>query len=70
VYRILENAHQVAKKLPEKNRPRLVHLAEKLIVSETLEGPELEALFNEPLSEVDNKENRGSHKNAILQLGN
>jgi cell division protease FtsH len=70
VHRILENAHQVAKKLLEENRPRLVHLAEKLIVSETLEGPELEAVFSEPLSEVDDKENRGSRKNAIPQSGN
>jgi len=60
----------VAKKLLEENRPRLVHLAENLIVRETLEGPELEAAFTEPLSEVDDKENRGSQKNAIPQSGN
>jgi cell division protease FtsH len=53
VHRILEDAHQVAKKLLAENRPRLVHLAKKLLVKETLEGPELEAAFSEPLSETD-----------------
>jgi cell division protease FtsH len=55
VRRILENAHQVAKKVLEENRPRLVHLTKKLLVKETLEGPELEATFTEPLSESDHK---------------
>jgi cell division protease FtsH len=53
VHRILEEAHQVAKKLLVENKPRLVHLAKKLLVKETLEGPELEAAFTEPLSEAD-----------------
>jgi cell division protease FtsH len=55
VHRIMENAHQVAKKILEENRPRLVHLTKKLLEKETLEGPELEAIFNEPLSEPDYK---------------
>jgi len=55
VRRIMDNAHQVAKKILEENRPRLVHITSKLLVKETLEGPELEATFNEPLSEDDYK---------------
>jgi cell division protease FtsH len=55
VRRIMENAHQVAKKVLEENRPRLVHLTTKLLVKETLEGPELEVTFAEPLSEADHK---------------
>ncbi len=70
VRRILEDAHQTAKKLLEENRPRLVHLAEKLLSKETLEGPELEAAFTEPLSESDDKENRDPQKMAMPQLGN
>jgi cell division protease FtsH len=70
VNRILESAHQVAKNLIEENKPRLVHLAEKLLVKETLEGPELEAAFTEPLSEVDDKESRDSQEMAMPKLGN
>jgi cell division protease FtsH len=55
VHTILENARQVAKKLLEENRPRLVHLTRKLLDKETLEGPELEATFTEPLSPDDDK---------------
>jgi cell division protease FtsH len=53
---IMENAHQVAKKILEENRPRLVHLTKKLLEKETLEGPELEATFSEQLSESDYKQ--------------
>jgi cell division protease FtsH len=67
---IMENAHQVAKKILEENRPRLVHLTRKLLVKETLEGPELEATFTEPLSEANHKENMGSQKAATPQSGN
>jgi cell division protease FtsH len=55
VRRILENARQVAEKLLQENRPRLVHLARKLLDKETLEGTELEAAFTEPLSETDSQ---------------
>jgi cell division protease FtsH len=54
----MENAHQVAKKILEENRPRLVHLTRKLLAKETLEGPELEATFTEPLSEADYEKNK------------
>ncbi len=52
---ILENARQVGKKVLEENRPRLVHLTNKLLTEDTLEGTELEATFSEPLSEADCK---------------
>ena len=51
VHSITESAHQVATKVLHENKPRLIHIAEKLLVTETLEGPELEAAFTEPLSE-------------------
>ena len=46
---IMEEAHKVAVRVLEENKPRLVHLAEKLLVKETLEGAELESVFSEPL---------------------
>jgi cell division protease FtsH len=49
VHSITESAHQVATRVLQENKPRLVHIAEKLLVKETLEGPELEAAFSEPL---------------------
>ena len=49
---LTENAHQIATKVLQENKPRLVHIAEKLLVKETLEGPELEAAFSEPLSDT------------------
>jgi len=49
VDRIIRDAHRVAKRILTKNKERLVHIAEKLIVQETIEGEELEATFTEPL---------------------
>ena len=49
---ILEEAHQLAWKVLRENRPRLVHLAKRLIAKENLEGAELEAVFIEPISET------------------
>jgi cell division protease FtsH len=50
VDKIIRTAHKVAKRLLTENKPRLVHLAEKVIVQETLEGEELELAFTEPLT--------------------
>jgi cell division protease FtsH len=47
---ILENSRQIASKILEENKPRLAHIADKLLVKETLEGAELEAAFAEPLT--------------------
>jgi cell division protease FtsH len=46
---ILQHAHDQAKKILTENKPRLVHIAEKLIAQETIEGEELEATFTEPI---------------------
>jgi len=48
VNKIIRNAHRVAKRVLTENKPKLKHIAEELIAQETLEGDELEALFNEP----------------------
>jgi cell division protease FtsH len=49
VDRIIRDAHKTARSILTKNKARLVHIAEKLIVHETMEGDELEATFTEPL---------------------
>jgi len=51
IHDIIENARQVARKILEQNKPRLAYIAEKLMEKETLEGPELEAAFTDPLPE-------------------
>jgi cell division protease FtsH len=50
VDKIIRTAHRVAKRLLIENKPRLVHLAEKVIAQETIEGEELELAFTEPLT--------------------
>jgi cell division protease FtsH len=47
VNKILEDARGLAKKTLSQNKPKLVQIAERLIVKETLDGEELEALFVE-----------------------
>jgi cell division protease FtsH len=66
VHDIMENAHQRAKVLLQENKPRLVHLAEKLLVKETLEGAELDAAFTEPLSDSDLKPTDKPKKAVVL----
>jgi cell division protease FtsH len=50
VYSIIEKSHDEAKRLLTKNKKRLIHVAEKILVEETLEGEELELAFTEPLT--------------------
>jgi len=50
VYSIIEKAHDEARRLLTKNKKRLVHVAEKIIAQETIEGDELELAFTEPLT--------------------
>jgi len=50
VDKIIQGAYEVAKKVLTENKPRLIHIAEKLIAQETLEGKELETIFSEPVS--------------------
>jgi len=46
---IIQQAHETAKKILTENKPKLIQIAEQLITQETIEGGELEALFNEPV---------------------
>jgi len=50
VDKILRNAHRAARKILTENKKRLIHIAEKLLVQETIEGEDLEATFTESLS--------------------
>ena len=47
VHGIIQQAHEVARNILTENKSKLVFLAEKLIAQETIEGRELEALFDE-----------------------
>ncbi len=47
VNKIIEEAHKVAERILTENKPKLIQIAEKLIAQETLEGEELEPLFNQ-----------------------
>ncbi len=49
VYAIIQHAHETAKKILTENKPKLIQIAEELIIKETLEGGGLETLFNEPV---------------------
>jgi len=42
----------VAKNILTENRGKLVQIAEALIANETIEGEELEALFDKPVEEA------------------
>jgi cell division protease FtsH len=55
VHKLIDDAHNVARQVLNDNKPRLIHLAEKLITVETLEGTVLEATFTEPVQEADLK---------------
>jgi len=47
--KIIRSANKVAHKILTENKQKLTLIAERLIAKETLEGEELEALFEEPL---------------------
>jgi cell division protease FtsH len=51
VNRIIQEAHETALKVLADNMPKLVQLAQALLEKETLEGPDLDAVFNTPPSE-------------------
>ncbi len=56
---IIEKAREVSRKILEQNKSRLAYIAEKLMQKETLEGPELEAAFTDPLPEKAISANQG-----------
>ena len=53
---IITDAHEKARKILSENMPKLIQIAETLLVKETLEGDELEKLFNEPITGQSVKE--------------
>jgi cell division protease FtsH len=56
VHKLLEDAHEVAKKVLNDNKKRLIHLANKLIEVEILEGAELDKIFSESIPEMESTE--------------
>ena len=50
VHKIITQAYEKAKDILNENKQRLTYIAEKLVVRETLEGEELEAMFSEPVT--------------------
>jgi len=50
VYSIIQNAEETARKILTENNAKLKKIADRLIAQETLEGKELEDLFNEPVA--------------------
>jgi len=55
VHSLIETAHETARKILQTNKARLIHLAEQLVLKETLEGAELERIFTEPISDEEEK---------------
>jgi len=51
VDKIIQKAQRVARKILTENKQKLIHITEKLIAQETIEGEELEALFSETTPE-------------------
>ncbi len=47
VHRIIEEAHETARKIITEHKTKLIELADKLIAQETIEGEELDALFKD-----------------------
>jgi len=52
VQKFIQHAYVVAKEILTQNRAKLVQLAEALIADETIEGEDLEELFNKPVEEA------------------
>jgi len=46
---IIQNSYNTANRILTEHKPKLIQIVERLIVKETLEGDELEALFNQPV---------------------
>lgn len=55
VYSIIQSAYNAAQEILTTHRARLKQIAELLIAKETIEGEELEKLFNEPVPEPEEK---------------
>jgi cell division protease FtsH len=55
VHSIIQRAYSVAKDILTQKRAKLAQIAEALITNETIEGEELEALFNKPVPPAEEK---------------
>jgi cell division protease FtsH len=64
VHGIIQHAYDVAKEVLTKNRAKLVQIAEALIATETIEGEELEALFNKPVDGAEHGVAKGTPAEA------
>ncbi len=49
VQSIIQSAHQAAENILTQNQAKLAQIAERLLAQETIEGEELETLFNQPV---------------------
>jgi len=49
VNKLIKEGYDTAKKILNKNKSKLIQIAQRLLIKETLEGEGLEALFNEPV---------------------
>ena len=49
VRNIIQQAHQITRDILNRDKEKLVQIAEKLMADETLEGDALEKLFNDPV---------------------
>ena len=64
VHGIIQHAYDVAKEVLTKNRAKLAQIAEALIATETIEGEELEALFNKPAEGAEHGVAKGTAAEA------
>jgi len=56
VHQLIQHAYSVAREILTQHRAKLVQIAEALITNETIEGEELEALFNKPVEDAAPKD--------------
>jgi cell division protease FtsH len=67
VEQLIQHAHGVATEILTKNKGKLVQLAEALIANETIEGEELEALFNKPVEEAATEVAPGDRNKSVSE---
>ena len=67
VNQIIQHAHSVAREVLTKNKAKLVQVAEALIANETIEGEDLEALFNKPVEEVATEVAPGDRNKSVTE---
>lgn len=65
---LINEAHSTAKKILQENQDRLIHLAEQLIVKETLEGADLERIFTESVPKDEGQKVKTSVENITEPL--